>query len=61
MIARNRTSEIERHLNHVERNLKTIQDLKYEVQEFMVCNKVQMENLENGQISWKNWCYVMMI
>ena len=37
-IARNRTSEIERHLNHVERKLKTMKDMKYELQEFMVSN-----------------------
>ena len=50
IIARNRTSDIERHLNHAERKLKTIQDIKYEVQEFMVSNEEQMENLEE----WSN-------
>ena len=47
IIARNRTSEIERHL---ERKLETIQDMKYEVQEFMVSNEEQMENLKE----WSN-------
>ena len=46
IIARNRTSKIERHLNHVERKLETIQNVKYEVQEFLVSNEYQMENLE---------------
>ena len=50
IIARNRTSEIERHLNHLERKLETIQDTKYEGQEFMVSNKEQRENLEE----WSN-------
>ena len=46
MIARNRTSEIERHLQHIKRKLETMQDMKYEVQEFMVSNEEQMDNLE---------------
>ena len=50
IIARNRTGEIERHLNYVERKLETIQDMKDEVQEFMVFNEEQMENLEE----WSN-------
>ena len=50
IIAVNRTSEIERHLNHGERKLETIQDMKYEVQEFMVSNEEQMENSEE----WSN-------
>ena len=50
IIARNRTSEIERHLNHLERKLETMQDMKYEVQEFMVSNKEQRGNLEE----WSN-------
>ena len=44
IIARNRISEIERHLNHVVRKLETIQDIKYELQEFMVSNEEQMDN-----------------
>ena len=41
-------SEIERHLNHVERKLEAIQDevMKYEVQEFMISNEEQMDNLK---------------
>ena len=50
IIAGNRTSEIERHLNHGERKLETMQDMKYEVQEFMVSNEEQMENSEE----WSN-------
>ena len=44
IIARNRISEIERHLNHVVGKLETIQDIKYELQEFMVSNEEQMDN-----------------
>ena len=47
---RNRTSEIERYLNHVERKLQTIQDMKYEVQQFMVSNEEQTDNLQE----WSN-------
>ena len=50
IIARNRTSKTERHLNHVEMGLKTIQDMKYELQEFMVSNEEQLENFEE----WSN-------
>ena len=50
LITRNITGEIERHLNHVERKLETMQDMKYEVQEFMVSNEKQMENMEE----WSN-------
>ena len=46
MIVRNRTSEIKRHLQHIKRKLETMQDMKYEVQEFMVSNEEQMDNLE---------------
>ena len=38
--------KLERHLNHAESKLETIQDIKYEVQEFMVSNEEQIENLE---------------
>ena len=37
VIARNRTSEIERHLNHVKRKLEMVQYMNYVVLEFMVC------------------------
>ena len=50
IIARNRTNGIERHLNHVDRKLETMQDIKYKVQEFMGSNEEQMENLEE----WSN-------
>ena len=46
MIARNRTSEIERHLQHIERKLEAMQDMEYEVHEFMVSNEEQMDDLE---------------
>ena len=38
--------KLERHLNHAEWKLERIQDIKYEVQEFMVSNEEQIENLE---------------
>ena len=38
--------KLEGHLNHSERKLETIQDIKYEVQEFMVSNEELIENLE---------------
>ena len=47
---RNRTSETKRHLNHVERKLETIQDMKYKVQKIIVFNEEQMENFEE----WSN-------
>ena len=47
---RNRTSETKRHLNHVERKLETIQDMKYKVQKIVVFNEEQMENFEE----WSN-------
>ena len=50
IIARNRTSETERYLNHVERKLEIIQDVKEAVRKFMVSDKEQMENLEE----WSN-------
>ena len=46
MIARNRTSEIERHLQHIERKLEAMQGMEYEVHEFMVSNEEQMDDLE---------------
>ena len=46
MIARNRTSEIERHLQLIERKLGAMQDMEYEVHEFMVSNEEQMDDLE---------------
>ena len=45
IIARNRISKTERHLNHIERKLVTMQDFG-EVQEFMVSNEEQIENSE---------------
>ena len=47
IFARKRTSEIEKHLNHVERKLETIQHMKYEVQKVMISNVEEMENLED--------------
>ena len=54
IIAKNKTIELERHLNHVERKLGTIQDMKYEVLEFMVSSEKQMDNLGEWSISWCN-------
>ena len=57
IIGRNRTSEIERHLNNVERKLEKIQYMEYEVQEFMVSNGEFRRMVE---ISWKKVCCVML-
>ena len=37
-------------MNHVERKLETIQDMKYEVQKIIVFNEEQMENFQE----WSN-------
>ena len=41
ILARNKDSEVQKHVSYIEQRLDTIQDMKYEVQEMMIVDNVE--------------------
>ena len=50
ILARNTTTETERHMKEVRKNLEKVQQLKYAVLEKMVGGNEELENLEEWSI-----------